>query len=324
MITRESIFGPRLDWSAELSRVIVGCQEHLLPYYKIYWVRQGKGKRRKIEEPTDLLLEVQKKLVPLLEQYKLHKAAYACKGRSAVENAARHADAKHVLRVDIKQCYRSIGWRHIVLALDRVMLQDMEAFVEMREATYPCVLTNASGAKSWLPTGAPTSPILCNISLTPLDEKVQALADEYGYTYTRYIDDLHLSTTQPKRRWELIDEVKDLVRAHDLIPHPRKCRWMTNNDNDNLIITGVRIGQQSKVPRKYARKIRARLNRFAMAKMDLDEETRGCLAYIKSVDPTKHDQLIQYYERRLQYVPHNGLSTGTEQSIPGSPGHNCT
>ena len=45
-----------------------------------------------------------------------------------------------------------------------------------------------------LPQGAPTSPMLANLAVVHLDEDVAAIAKKLGLTYTRYADDLILST----------------------------------------------------------------------------------------------------------------------------------
>lgn len=45
-----------------------------------------------------------------------------------------------------------------------------------------------------LPQGAPTSPMLANLAVFKLDEEIIAVAEKFGLTYTRYADDLLLST----------------------------------------------------------------------------------------------------------------------------------
>lgn len=320
-INSETILGPEKTWDQELRGLAYGIDDALHTHYKCYWIRQGKkGKKRRIEEPLGRLLEIQKKYIRIFEQYPLHNAAYAVKGRSIGDNARVHENAKHVLRIDISKCYQSINMRHVWNGFDLPIALDLK--IIFKQALWPCMLWDIDGDRSYLPTGAPTSPILCNIALKPIDIEVQALADHYGYKYTRYIDDLHLSTDAEHRDWELIDKIKDILKKHNLKPNIKKCRWQTNNDNDNLIITGVRVGQKSKVPREYARMVRARLNNLARSQMQIDIETRGCLAYISSIDQAKHDSLLKYYNRRLNHVPHNGQRLSPEQSIPSSSGHN--
>lgn len=44
-----------------------------------------------------------------------------------------------------------------------------------------------------LPQGAPTSPMLANLVMWPLDRRIEQIALEAGWTYTRYADDLAFS-----------------------------------------------------------------------------------------------------------------------------------
>ena len=46
----------------------------------------------------------------------------------------------------------------------------------------------------YLPQGAPTSPKLSNLALRGFDQKIRIIAGQHGLTYSRYADDLTLST----------------------------------------------------------------------------------------------------------------------------------
>jgi RNA-directed DNA polymerase len=54
----------------------------------------------------------------------------------------------------------------------------------------------ANVAEGFLPQGAPTSPMLSNLIMRPIDEKLKDLAKTYRFSYTRYADDLAFSSTQ--------------------------------------------------------------------------------------------------------------------------------
>jgi len=269
------------------------------PFYKRYRIKQG-TKSRQIEEPFGDLKELQYAIFPHLLGYPLHKASMSCQGRGTKANAEVHTGARHVLRVDIKGCYQALTKE----ILDRAWLATPDWRI-LWEGVDLCLVRHKG--KLILPTGAPTSPILCNIALTPLDHQVDRLAELEGYRYTRYLDDLILSTTNPKRRWDLIDEVSDLIEDMGIQTNKKKCRW-AQKDVDTLCVTGVTVGEVNSAGRVLRKRLRGRLNNLARAQLPLDQVTSGYLAYIKSIDETAYIKLMNYYQKRRAYVPPKRIS----------------
>jgi len=294
-------------------RTTAGTNHHCL--YKSYEIRQGRGgKKRFIEEPIPLLKKIQQALIPIYEQFPFHPECMALKGKGIADNAHVHENAKHVLRVDIKKCYPSTQPRHIIPVINYYIKDDINLHELMISGLVYCFFDSTfmprykrKGRKvvPVLPTGAPTSPLLCNIALSPIDEEIKVLTRRAGYQYTRYMDDMHLSTTKDERDWDLINKVAAILNKHDFEINTKKSRWMTN-DSDSVVITGVQLGANCKVPREFRRMLRAKLQNLAKEGKNLDAETQGCLAYVKSIDETKYQKFLEYYERRRGYVPTSG------------------
>ena len=55
-----------------------------------------------------------------------------------------------------------------------------------------------------LPQGAPSSPILSNIICRGLDDQLQEVARRHGCRYTRYADDITISTSRPSLPTEVL------------------------------------------------------------------------------------------------------------------------
>lgn len=273
------------------------------PYYHCYHIKQN-DKSRQIEEPIDELKELQYALLPLLLEYPLHKASYSVRGKGVKANAEVHQGAEHILRVDIKGCYQAVTKDHLAEAWMR-----SEEWLALWQFIDLCLIKYRG--KLILPTGAPTSPILCNIALTPLDQQVSRLAEVEGYRYTRYLDDLVLSTDNPKRKWELLDEITWLVEQAGMKTNKKKCRW-TRKNVDSLRVTGVTIGERNSASRELRKQLRARLNNLARDGLKLDAVTTGYLAYIKSIDEEAYTKLMDYYQKRRRYVPPNRISTNPQ------------
>jgi len=296
-------------FSDELGLSIGRCTDLFVnPEYKVYKIRQGKrGKLRNIEEPVEDLKRIQRAMIPLFEEvYRFSPACTARKGFSAPRNAALHRHAKHLLKVDIKNCYLTTAalqvFRGFGLA-EKYLSSEVYKFLQTM--IWYGMYGNPRSASKILPTGAPTSPLLCNIALTPVDFLVESyLQKEYGdkYTYTRYLDDLIISTTHDKRDWNILHKIESIIMRGGWTINKKKSKWYTSNESDKPVVTGVRVGDSYGVPREFHRKVRARLQNLAMEGREIDAETQGCLAYIKSVDLGRYNQLILYYDRRKDYV----------------------
>jgi Reverse transcriptase (RNA-dependent DNA polymerase) len=79
--------------------------------------------------------------------------------------------------------------------------------------------------QGFLPQGAPTSPMLANLAVRQLDDRLQALADAKKWVYTRYADDLAFSTTRPTTRRQaaaIAREVKREIQDFGLICNESK------------------------------------------------------------------------------------------------------
>lgn len=263
--------------------------------YKVYTISQN-GKKRQIEEPDPELKKKQREMIPFFAQFPFHSCCHSVAERSILTNASVHKDAKHILRIDIKGCYQHTTRDKVITGW--YQWSDLPNLLpEFVDKLSDCLIYN-SKQKNWiLPTGSPTSPILCNIALTPIDYLAYVKACDFGYRYSRYMDDLHFSTSNPKRAWELKDAIEDIVERNDYIVNHKKSKWLTVS-SDKTVITGVQIGQGNKVPSQFYRMMRARLNNLAKDGLDIDQETRGCLAYIKSIDAEKYQYLTNYYQKR--------------------------
>lgn len=282
--------------------------------YKRYKITQGK-KLRQIEEPKDELKALQTAYLPLLVSYPLHYSCVARPGLGVADNARVHEGAHYLLKVDIKGCYQAIRYQTTARAFpEGEWWSTVKSGLKLgfcRERFGPWML----------PTGAPTSPILCNIALTPLDIELSALAREENYRYTRYLDDMIFSTTAKRRKWSLIDEVTDKVRNHGYKPNQKKTRWLTR-DTDVLAVTGVSVGRMNAASRNIKRNTRAQLFQLAIAGLPIDQYTQGYLAYIKSIDEYAYVKLFNYYQRkRREYEIAQQQRPRTQQVLHGHPSH---
>lgn len=110
-----------------------------------------------------------------------------------------------------------------------------------------------------LPQGAPTSPLLANLAVRGLDERLAAFAATRDLVYTRYADDLAISTaddafTRADAERVVGAVLRELERS-GLRPHHAKTRIVT--PGARKIVLGLAVdGSQPRLTREYRNKLR--------------------------------------------------------------------
>jgi hypothetical protein len=117
----------------------------------------------------------------------------ALSGRSAVENATWHAGSRHFYQLDIKDAYPSVPLKQLARCLRRLdpslgTINENTDFLERY----------CAGPEGGLAVGAPASPALFDLYCAHMiDLGIRALIDMPGTIYTRYLDDLTISSDRP-------------------------------------------------------------------------------------------------------------------------------
>ena len=110
-----------------------------------------------------------------------------------------------------------------------------------------------------LPQGAPTSPLLANLAVWWLDERLTKIAQAHDLTYTRYADDIALSTQRhdfTRREASLVigKVLREMERAK-LRPHHAKTRLIP--PGARKIVLGLSVdGAAPRLTREYRNKLR--------------------------------------------------------------------
>lgn len=199
-----------------------GCVERMEPEpYRRFRIRkrhnpdERKQRYRIICVPDPRLMAVQRWINSnILQLSPPHAASVAfCKGDNIAEAAARHCASKWLIKLDIVNFFESISEQSVYHVFSRVGYQPLIAFELARLCTRQGKPSYARRLSRWrrsyrfdtiksyqslylghLPQGAPTSPMLANLSMHAFDAAITQIAHDFDLAYTRYADDLTLST----------------------------------------------------------------------------------------------------------------------------------
>jgi RNA-directed DNA polymerase len=149
--------------------------------------RSGVGTRT-IHAPIKPLKDIQKALSVLLAPAyspSLRVHGYVA-GRSILTNADRHKRKRWVFRVDLKDFFPSINFGRV----RGLFLSPPFNYPDQVATLIAQICCHQNG----LPHGAPTSPLVSNLTCRGLDRTLATLARVERCHYTRYCDDLTFST----------------------------------------------------------------------------------------------------------------------------------
>lgn len=231
--------------------------------YSEFEIPKKRGEVRKITAPDSRLKTVQSRLAKaLLEVYPERHCVHGyCKAKSIRSNAAQHLHKRWVINLDIKDFFPSI---HFGRVRGMLMAKPFEFGERIsREIANLCCYENA------LPQGAPTSPVISNFICWKLDNDLYRLANSCKCVYTRYADDITISTNLkdiPPEIGHLEDGslvlssmLLDVFKNNNFEINPEKTRCASRNNRQE--VTGLIVNSsRTNVRRTYIRQVRAMLH----------------------------------------------------------------
>ena len=270
--------------------------------YKVYQIakRSGTG-MRVISQPAKEVKAVQRWLIAHeLAWMPLHPSATAyVSGASIRENARRHLRNRYLLKADFADFFPSIKETdlraHIQkYAVDRYSPSEVEFLCRM------LLWRPSANAPLQLCIGAPSSPLLSNSVMYGFDVLLSEQCEQLGVTYTRYADDVALSTNSPGVlesftvliRWKLVEIDYPRIRLNEK-------KTVFTSKRFRRSVTGLVLANQGHVSlgRERKRLISAMVHRFKLDSLSGEERRRlaGLLAFANDVEPLFIQRLASKY-----------------------------
>lgn len=272
-------------------------------YRTEYRLKKNKTKRR-IDVPDEELMKYQKEMVDIFNNHLaliFPQSVYGyVKDRSAKSMAEVHRNQYQVIKMDIKDFFPSCTLNFIMKSMSTVYPFCLLNRELIETIIKPCMIFYDGQYR--LPQGAPTSPILSNIAMIPIDYELESgtLSDyTYNYTYTRFADDIIISNGEfrfpssisaeekllsvifgveyeelPKTLEEKHAEIKKIVSKvindienclHNHNPNfaiNSEKTKVLNTDCGNVWMLGVTVGEEVKIGNQRKQRLKATLWSF--------------------------------------------------------------
>ena len=208
-----------------------------------------RGKVRRIRVPTPLVMELHRRISRILEAFAADLAQACCgyaPGRSTRINAAPHCGQNFIQQLDIQDFFPSTRRETVARALE-----SCGASSAIADHIVDITMDGDS-----LPLGGPCSPMLSNLVLRSFDFVVQELAESQGIRFTRYADDITLSSSEP---FDLSEFVRANLSEIGYTLNPLKSRMRRRGEA--ITVTGLSVFEASgpRLPKNYKRSLRQQL-----------------------------------------------------------------
>jgi len=234
--------------------------------YTIFEIPKKTGGTRRISAPPSSIALLQGKFKTILDLvYQPKNCVFGfVSGRSIVDGASRHKKrARWILNFDLKDFYPSINFGRVFGLFKSLGAGHKAAAIWAHLVTVDKVL----------PQGACTSPTISNMIARQLDNNMIQLARKYRVTYTRYADDMSLSTTKAYFPAELATmtgtglDSNNVQLNKPLLEAVASSGFAVNDKKTRLCskfvrqeVTGLTVNEFVNVRRRFIRQIRSMIH----------------------------------------------------------------
>lgn len=230
--------------------------------YKTFSIKKRNGGERIISAPMEKLKEIQQMLQIIFQH--LYKGKPSVHGfvldKSIVTNAKLHVGKRILINIDLKNFFPTINFGRV-----RGIFMGYPFNFDDGVAT---ALGKICCMNGLLPQGAPTSPVLSNFICRNLDNSMMKLAKVSRVLYTRYADDISISTNLKVIPSEigcidsdkliLSEQFREKIRVNGFFINELKVRYAYRSGRQE--VTGLIVNKRVNVYRSYIRQVKSMLH----------------------------------------------------------------
>lgn len=272
--------------------------------YKVYQIPKRSGGMRTICHPSRELKALQYVFLrEILADLPIHESATAYKvGSSIKNNASRHLSSRIILKLDFESFFPSIKVAHWV-AYAKAMFPHWTAN-DIKFSAYVMFWGAGGYQPVCLSIGAPTSPLLSNAMMFQFDGVLSNFAHENGLVYTRYADDITISSAGHLDKDAIMAKIK---LAMDLIDYPKLklnvAKTKLASKSTSRRVTGLVIANDGSLSlgRDRKRMISSMVHHAINGKSDVTTiaHLAGLLSFAHDVEPSFIAALCRKYGSRV-------------------------
>ena len=264
-------------------------------YYKKYKIPKSNGEFREIKQPRRDLKGIQAWILRNMLD-KLSPTPFATAyiiNKNISDNVDPHSNNRYFVLLDLEDFFPSISIRRVAKIFSLIGYSK-------KAASILAMLSTCDGS---LPQGAVTSPSLSNLIAAKLDRRIAGYTSRRNIIYTRYADDITLSSNNPAVLCLSLPRILKIIKSEHFKPNMDKLRVL--GPRKRCSITGlIKNNSESKfgIGKKKKKQMRAVMHHFLFNlskdnKYTNEASIMGWLNYLKSVDKESFNQMNDYWSR---------------------------
>lgn len=286
--------------------------DNMQEHYQTFHIPKHSGGMRRIDAPEEPLKDLMRNIKRSIDTKfgkHYHDAAYAyVSGRSTKDAMRAHQknNSRWFLKLDMKDFFTSCSEAFILQQLQKVypysiLMADPESNVTITKLVKLCMLNGG------LPQGTPLSPLITNLIMVPIDFKITQYCCERQMVYTRYADDLTISS-EYDFQWTPVCAAVRAILTEEGAPftiNNTKTRYGSSaGRNWNL---GLMLNKDNKITigHKQKMRLRAGINNFLRdftngifwSTIEL-QQLLGNLSYLKNIEPAYTEYIVHELEQK--------------------------
>lgn len=303
------------------------CYMHLFPfkntymneYYK-FFIPKRNHKLREINAPNNdfkealtIVKDIFQNTIKCLPHSAAHAYVPTLSTSSALEKHQKN-NSRWFLKMDLKDFFPSCTPQ---LVYNKLIQLFPFYYLKQNEKELLKEIIQITSLNNGMPQGSPFSPYITNLVMVDIDYKITKLLSEYPqehFTYTRYADDLLISSPISFCWSEIQDKIKKILEPHFQI-NTEKTRYGSNaGSNWNL---GLMLNKDNNITLGHIKKrnLNAMLNNFFTAYQNGEpwcvsdtQVLQGQLSYLAHIEEAYYNYIIKKYEKKFKLNYHNVLS----------------
>lgn len=302
---------------------LIDTEDKSTLYYS-FKIPKRSGGLRQIDAPNAELMTALTELKHILETkflFTYHTSAFAyVRGRSTIDAVRRHQSNKSrwVLKTDLSKFFPNttpaflFKMLYQTFPLCAYVVWDYSYKEAFERALSLCFL------RGGLPQGTPTSPMLTNQMMIPVDYEINKMCHEHTphICYTRYADDMDFSSEFNFQWSEVVNSVDRILRKFEAPFQFNREKTHYGSTSGRNWMLGVMLNKDGNITVGHENKKTFKNSLFAFAcaikdgkpwSVEDTQHLQGLISYYKMVEGDPIDQIVQKYSAKVGFDIPNAI-----------------